>query len=519
MTKQNLNHEPTSNPNQDQTAASCGAGDPGFLLNRPHFLFGAGAIITRLSMPGWMRQTGMPAQMRVQITEYPRQLLGSLSQLKVGEVVPFNYPWDHPNAANFLIKLGQPAGGGVGSDNDVVAFNSFCTHQGGPLAGKFNAEVGVAGPCPLHWTTFDLTRHGMVVIHSDIYPVEPIGTEFADIVLPAAAWGEHDASRCNGERRLRLFSKFYDAPGETKPDWWAISRFAQKMGFAGFDWDEDNEVFEEAARFSRGGLLDYNALVWKAKQEGKKGHEALRELGTTGIQCPIRLENGELVGTKRVHDSTLVLGSPAGPTIHPKWLTHFNSHSGKALFIKSPWELFSDFYERITPDRSKGEFWITNGRINEVWQSGFDDRHKPYTENRWPDTFAEINPADADELGLESGDEIRMFSDDILIQTKGFTRVKGEEISFTWLMENGHIRVGKGDVRAVAIVTEAVPPGLIFTNFLHPSSPANSLVHRVPDPITNRYRFKLGKGQIERLGESPYKHDFRFMSFKPRDVV
>lgn len=53
----------------------------------------------------------------------------------------------------------------------------------------------------------------MVVVNSDIYPVVPMGTEFADIVLPAAAWGEHDAARNNGERRLRLYSKFYDAPG------------------------------------------------------------------------------------------------------------------------------------------------------------------------------------------------------------------------------------------------------------------------------------------------------------------
>jgi arsenite oxidase large subunit len=144
---------------------------------------------------------------------------------------------------------------------------------------------------------------------------------------------------------------------------------------------------------------------------------------------------------------------------------------------------------------------------------------KPYLENRWPDTFAEINPADATEYGIESGDEIRMWNDDVLIQTRGFNRVESDEIKFTWLLENGHIRTGKGEARAVAIVTDAVPPGLIFTNFLHPSSPANSLVHRVPDPITNRYRFKLGKGKIERTGESPFKRDFRLMSFKPRDIV
>jgi arsenite oxidase large subunit len=360
---------------------------------------------------------------------------------------------------------------------------------------------------------------GMVLVNSDIYPVEPMGTEFADIVLPAAAWGEHDAARCNGERRLRLYSKFYDAPGESQPDWWAIAQFAQKMGFEGFDWEDDNAVFEEAAKHSRGGVLDFGVLVWDAKNRGMRGHDALGELGTTGIQTPVRMEDGELKGTVRLHDSTLELGNPEGPTIQAKWLTHFKSHSSKALLITSPWDIFSDFYERIKPDPEEGEYWITNGRINEIWQSAFDDIRKPYMEERWPDTFVEIHPEDAAKFDIESGDIVRLSNDDVLIQTGGFNRVKSAEFSFTWLMENGHIRVGSGEVEAVAIVTEAVFPGLLFTNFLHPSSPANSLVHRVPDPITNRYRFKLGKGKIERLGESPYKNSFDKMSFAPRDVA
>ena len=360
---------------------------------------------------------------------------------------------------------------------------------------------------------------GMVVVDSDIYPVEPIGTEFADIVLPAAAWGEHDAARCNGERRLRLYSKFYDPPGESQPDWWAISRFAHKMGFDGYEWEEDNDVFEEAARFSRGGVLDYNILVWNARQNGKKGHEALRELGTQGIQTPIRWVAGEMVGTQRLHDSTLELGSPEGPSVHSKWLTHFKSQSGKALFNKSPWELFSDFYERVTPDPEKGEMWLTTGRINEVWQSAFDDIRKPYIMQRWPDTFVEIHPQDADRFGIESGDNVRMWTDDVLIQTGGWVKVKGSDYSFTALNEQGLIRIGSGEAFAVAIVSADVGRGVLFTNFLHPSSPANSLVHRVPDPITNRYRFKLGKAQIEKIGESPFKHSFEEMTFKPRTVT
>lgn len=72
---------------------------------------------------------------------------------------------------------------------------------------------------------------------------------------------------------------------------------------------------------------------------------------------------------------------------------------------------------------------------------------------------------------------------------------------------------------AVAIVTDAVRRGVLFTNFLWLGSPANSLVPRAPDPLTNRYRFKLGKAKFERVGESPYKRSFEAMTFKPRTVM
>jgi len=93
---------------------------------------------------------------------------------------------------------------------------------------------------------------GLVMVDQDIYPVAPIGTEFSDIVLPAATWGEENFTRANGERRIRLYEKFYDAPGEALPDWKIVAKFAQKMGFSGFDWKDSNEVFEDAAFYNKG---------------------------------------------------------------------------------------------------------------------------------------------------------------------------------------------------------------------------------------------------------------------------
>ena len=381
---------------------------------------------------------------------------------------------------------------------------------------------------------------GMVVVHQDIYPVEPIGTEFADIVLPASGWGEHDFARCNGERRLRLYSKFCDPPGDAKPDWWIIAQFAQRMGFKDFDWTDSNDVFEQAARSGRGGVLNYHPLVEYAKSIGMRGHDLLRALGTRGIQTPVRYRTtasesqeyldyagyfksekarGLIVGTKRLHDTELDPGEPEGVTVHAKWLTSFNSQTGKALLHKSPWDLTSDFYERIKP--RDGEFWVTNGRMNENWQSLFDDVRRPYIMQRWPESWVEIHPEDAARLGIESGDRVVIENDDVLIQTGDFIGVAGDDLSFTKLQEKGLIRIGRGSCEGIAMVTDSVRPGLLFTNFNdpRPRASSNSLVHRVPDPITNRYRFKLGKGRVRKIGESPYKHDLTKMTFAPRTII
>ena len=68
----------------------------------------------------------------------------------------------------------------------------------------------------------------------------------------------------------------------------------------------------------------------------------------------------------------------------------------------------------------------------------------------------------------------------------------------------------------MAIVTDAVPPGVTFMYFLWPGSPANSLVHNVPDPISNAPRYKLGKGRIRKIGETPAK---KSLTFAPKHNV
>ncbi len=360
---------------------------------------------------------------------------------------------------------------------------------------------------------------GMVVVNQEIYLRDPIGSRFADIVLPAATWGEEDFTRCNGERRLRLYSKFYDPPGDAKPDWWIAAEFAKRMGFEGFDWKDSNDVFEEGARFRRGSRVNYQPLVWLAKKKGMRAHDLVRSYGTDGIQCPIRYEDGKLVGTVRLHDSTLKLPEtgPQGPTVWQKWLTRAKSQSGKFNWMRSPWDIFSDYYDWIKP---KGdELWLINVRINETWQTMFDDIRRPYIRQRWPEMFVEIHPDDAGPKGIESGDVVSLSSDRIPIQTGGFYGVMGGDNSFTGLMKNGHIKITEASISAVAIITPAVKKGVMAALKFDMSNSVNDLIPQVPDPFSNHYRFMLAVAKVKKIGESPYKRSLNAMSFARRDIV
>lgn len=140
---------------------SCGAD----CVSRRLFLASTGAATVTLLLgeifPG--RVHGQNADAPVEVTKLPRKKIGLLSTLEQDKPVSFDYPTDHYLDNCLLVKLGEKAGGGLGESQDIVAFSGRCTHMGGSLDGLYNAEHKVAGPCQEHLTTFDLTRHGMVV--------------------------------------------------------------------------------------------------------------------------------------------------------------------------------------------------------------------------------------------------------------------------------------------------------------------------------------------------------------------
>jgi len=134
------------------------------LMSRRRFLLTSSAATATATVlvtlnPGTPHAQQVPAV----IATYPRKLIAKLSDLKVDKPFDFTYPDDGAYSESMVVKLGVEAGGGIGAKKDIVAFNYSCTHQGGDLSGTYKGDTKSLGACPLHLSTYDLTRHGILI--------------------------------------------------------------------------------------------------------------------------------------------------------------------------------------------------------------------------------------------------------------------------------------------------------------------------------------------------------------------
>jgi arsenite oxidase large subunit len=332
---------------------------------------------------------------------------------------------------------------------------------------------------------------GMLLFAQDIFP--NLTTRNADLSLPAAGWGEMPGNRWNGERRLRLSERFMDPPGEAKPDWWVIAQVAKKMGFSGYDWKDENEIFTEAAGLptdydvtvQRNLLQDesaqhesHQAVVVAATLAGKTAYDIMSELGTNGVQLPARLDaDGNVIGTPRIHTNG-----------------KFDSQGGKAMFLNVGWDTAEAIFNKLRPDTANGEFWLINGRIEEIWQTMYTDLRKPEVYERWPSNIVEISPEDAKALDIVSGDLISLSSDRIARNGDGFDT---------------------GSLTAAAYVSDIVPNGVLWTNFAYPDQWCNNVAPRFMHPVNPVTPFKLARATLMKIGSTDLAER---ISFLPRNI-
>lgn len=112
-----------------------------------------------------LKSISNPAPGTAATLAFPRVKVADTS-IAVNSPVYFYYPLDkNSGESNFLVKLGQKADGGVGPDQDIVAFSQVCQHAGCYV--KYQAQGYNGGPsanCPCHGSIFDLL-HSAKVVH------------------------------------------------------------------------------------------------------------------------------------------------------------------------------------------------------------------------------------------------------------------------------------------------------------------------------------------------------------------
>jgi len=337
---------------------------------------------------------------------------------------------------------------------------------------------------------------GMVLTHQEIYPNST--TEYADIVLPAKAVEAGEQSnhhRWNGERRFRHYASFMEGPPNARPDWDIFADIGRRLGADDMDWESSDELFNHlAAEHGDGYPYHIEALNEKAEQDGTTASEVMRELDTDGVRLPARLEDGEIAGTPRLH-------TPDGDEMPGDG--RFFTDSGKAILMKVDWDRIANVYESLTPDRSEDELWVTNGRVNRLWQSMYTHQRLEYISKRYEQNVLQLHPNDAEARGIEAGDLVEVVNDDVY---------------------NQYSENGTGSFTAVAYVVDdedavqgqVVPEGLAFTYWLYPGQVANDIVPGYLDPANPNPGYKYATGKVRRLGESDQKER---MSFQPENVA
>lgn len=101
--------------------------------------------------------------------------------------------------------------------------------------------------------------------------------EMADVVLPAAGWGEVEGTFTSSERRVQLARKAVEAPGESRSDIEILSELARRMGHdwptpsAEEAWDEMRALSPLHGGMSYQRLEAENGLQWPCPTEDHPG--------------------------------------------------------------------------------------------------------------------------------------------------------------------------------------------------------------------------------------------------------
>jgi anaerobic selenocysteine-containing dehydrogenase len=296
--------------------------------------------------------------------------------------------------------------------------------------------------------------------------------EHADIVLPAAIWGEKTGCFTNVDRTVHISHQAVNPPGEARADLDIFMDYARRMDFRDKDgqplvkWKDAEGAFEAWKECSKGRPCDYSGMSYAKLSEGRgiqwpcndEFPEGAKHLYTDG-QFNTNVHYCETYG----HD----LDTGAAAT-EEEYKAH--DPKGKA-FIKA-----SDYTPPHELPDGTYPFMLTTGRLVYHFHTRTKTGRIKELNDAAPDAFLQISEQDAAEWGIMEGDMVEVES----------RRGKVTEPA----------RIG------------GIEPGLLFIPFHYGywdepgrARAANELTLSEWDPVSKQPHFKYSAVKIRKLDQ------------------
>lgn len=239
------------------------------------------------------------------------------------------------------------------------------------VTGSIKALWFVATNPAVSFPNYDLLEFALkniefLVVQDGFHPTPT--TALADLVLPAAIWGEKEGTYTNSERRISKVNKVVVPPGEARADFDIFLAIAEELGvrkelYPG--WTTTHDAYKEWQRVSAGRACDYSKISWEQ----------------------IESEGGVQWGGERLYSDG-----------------QFAFEGGRARLHSVPCEPFAE-----QPD-GEYNFILNTGRTVEHWHTRTKTGAIPMLNGMVPNAWLEMNPIDAAKLKLHSHDRVTVVS-------------------------------------------------------------------------------------------------------------
>lgn len=257
------------------------------------------------------------------------------------------------------------------------------------------------------------------LVVQDIFLTET--ARLADVVLPATSFAEKDGTFTNTERRVQRVRKAIDPVGNAMPDWEIICNLSSVMGYP-MNYSSAKDIFDEISTVTP----SYAGMSYERLDNG-------------GLQWPCPTEDHP--GTPYLHKDKFARG-----------LGKFS-----AVDYVPPAEQPDAEYPMI----------LSTGRRHFHYHTGTMTRRTGTLDKYYNEESLEINEIDAQKLGINNGDKVKVTS-------------------------------RRGSVEVKACVGDTVPEGMVFTSFHFSEVAINKVTNSQVDPVSNIPEFKVCAVRVEK---------------------